>query len=112
MDLFPRPRPSAFASGVRAKRSTGSFRSSLTNRSSPSARIPERVGNGIAPVAAEIARGDLHPGRRLAAFIFRDIKKLFHPLHRQGIEALGHRVLETHLALDQTFQNAIQYLIR
>src|ERR1700761_6873560 len=61
--------------------------------------IAERIRDGIAAVAAEIARTDLHARRRLAALVFADIEQLFNALHRGGVEAAGDNILEGHLAL-------------
>src|SRR5258706_11129000 len=74
-------------------------------------RIAERVGDGIAPVAAEIARADLHTGRRLPALVFADIEKLFDALHGRGVVALGAGILERHLVLDQAFEDAVENFI-
>ena len=73
--------------------------------------IPERIGDRIAPVAAEIAAADLHPRRRLAALIFGNIQQMLHPLDRGGIIAPRHRILEAAFPLHQAFQDAVQNII-
>ncbi len=75
------------------------------------ARILERVGDGIAAVAAEGAARDLDPGRRLAALVFGAVEHAPDVAHHRLVMAarddLGHR----HLALDQALQDVVEHLV-
>src|SRR5690606_16408086 len=70
-----------------------------------SAALAERVGDRVAPVAAEIAAGDLDAGCRLAALVFGDVEQVLDPLDSRPVVAalddLGHRLL----AFDQPAQD-------
>src|SRR6185312_4041577 len=73
--------------------------------------IAERIGDGIAAVAAEIAAGDLHPRRRLAALVFADVEQMLHPPDGGGIVAHGHRLFKRAFPLHQAFQDAVQDVV-
>src|SRR6185503_1458848 len=78
----------------------------------PSARVAVGVGDGIAPIAAEIARAELDARCGLAALVFGDIEELLDAFHGRGIEALLDDIVQTHLALDQAFENAVEHGVR
>ena len=75
----------------------------------PAPRYPdlagERVGDGIAAVAAEGAARDLHAGRGLAALVFGEVEHAPDPPHRGRVMALATISSTPQLLLDQAFQD-------
>src|SRR6201996_4197339 len=76
-----------------------------------STRIPEGIGDGVAPVTAEIAAAFLDPRGRLAALVLGDIKQMLPPLDRVPIIARSPRVLEAAFPLRQALQVPVQYVV-
>src|SRR5204862_3285209 len=87
--------------GDGAKRRTGAI----------SAAIPKAIDDRIAPVAAEIAPGDLDAGRRLAALVLGHIEHVLDALHQcLGMAALDD-ISDRHLILDQTGEDVVERII-
>src|SRR2546423_1144804 len=69
------------------------------------------VGDGKAPIPAESARGDLHAGRTLAAFVFAGIHQAHDTLHRFAIKTHGYDLLEAAVFFGVGAQDGIEHLV-
>src|SRR5579872_2372261 len=72
---------------------------------------PETVDDGIAPLATDQARGDLHPGRRLATLVLRRLEQAPDALDGRGVVAFAGELLRRHVALDQALQDRVEHRI-
>src|SRR5580692_6856495 len=73
---------------------------------------PVAVGDGIAPIAAERAPADPHPGGRLASLVFVALDQVEHPADGRTIEAAGLDLIHRQILLDERLENGIQHFVR
>src|SRR5690348_15516994 len=76
------------------------------------ARVAERVGDGIPPVASEIARADLHAGWRLSALVLGNVEQMLDPLYGRRMISFGADRFEGHFVLDEAFEDTVENVIR
>ena len=69
------------------------------------------IGDRIAPVAAEIAPGDLDARRRLPPLVFGDIEHVLDALHQRFRMAALHDFGDRQFLFHQARQNIIQHVI-
>src|SRR4029079_19159785 len=73
-----RRQPIATKSGVRGLMQPGGIRYYEPG----SERLAKLIHDGIAAIASEVARGDLHAGRRLTPLVLGEIEQALDLLHR------------------------------
>ena len=66
------------------------------------------IGDRHAPITAEGARGDLDPGRRLAALVLGAIDELDRAVHLRLGQTLGDKFLAALAELDVAVENAVE----
>src|SRR5262245_57846510 len=69
--------------------------------------LAEFVGDGIAPIAAEIFGGDLHPGRRLPTLVLGEIEHALDLLHHLRRMTARHDLGQRQFQLDQAIENVV-----
>src|SRR4029077_13433658 len=69
------------------------------------------VGDRHAPVTSEGARGDLDPGRSLAALVLGEVDEADGAVDLRGGEALGDQLLAALIELDVAAQDAVEQLV-
>ena len=72
---------------------------------------PVAVGDRHAPVAAERARGDLDPGRRLAALVLGEVDEADRAVDLLLGQPLGDQLLAAVVELDVALQDPVEQLV-
>src|SRR3954462_2537710 len=72
----------------------------------------EAAGDRVAAILAEAARRDLHTGWRLAALVFGAVQQAPDAVDGVALETPCHDVVDAEIEFNQTFENAVEDLVR